>query len=56
MILAEIEGRPGEDLTLLPVPDFALQEVTGDPVLSGGNLAGLTAVELQEILSTYGIK
>jgi CYTH domain-containing protein len=56
LILAEIEGGSAVDLTSIPVPRFALQEVTSDPAFSGANLAGLTGVELNKILSAHGIK
>ena len=51
LFLAEIEGRPGVDLSLLPVPGYADLEVTGNLDFSSSNLAGLAAVELQKILS-----
>jgi len=56
LILAEIEGGSAVDLTSIPVPDFAHQEVTGDPAFIGANLAGLTGIELQKILSAHGVK
>ena len=55
LLLPEIEGRPGVDLSLLPVPGFALLEVTDNPDFWGSNLAGLAAVELQKILSEYKV-
>jgi CYTH domain-containing protein len=56
LVLAEIESRPGVDIAILPFPGFALREVTGDPVFSGANLAGLNGGDLQKILSEYKIK
>ena len=55
LLLAEIEGRPSVDLSLLPEPGFAGLEVTGNPDFWGSNLAGLAAVELQKILSEYKV-
>ena len=55
LLLAEIEDQPSVDLSLLPVPGFALLEVTDNPDFWGSNLAGLAAVELQKILSEYKV-
>ena len=51
LILAEIEGHPGVDLTMLTTPVFALREVTGDPFFSGANLVELSEVEFQAWLT-----
>jgi len=51
LILAEIEGRFGVDLTLLTTPVFALREVTGDLFFSGENLVELSEVEFQAWLT-----
>ena len=51
LILAEIEVRPGVDLTLLTTPVFALREVAGDPFFSGENLVELSEVEFQAWLT-----
>jgi CYTH domain-containing protein len=51
LILAEIEGREHGDIASLPVPGFALREVTGDPMFTGGQLAGLSAGEFQTWLA-----
>jgi CYTH domain-containing protein len=56
LITAEIEGVSVVDLTAIPVPGFAIKEVTGDPAFNGANLAGLTGVGLNKILSAHGIK
>lgn len=37
--------------TELPVPSFALKDVTDDPFFTGGILAGLTEQEFREGLS-----
>jgi CYTH domain-containing protein len=47
LILAEIEAETEADLAGLPLPAFALKEVTADPFFTGGQLAALTAVEFQ---------
>jgi CYTH domain-containing protein len=56
LIMAEIEADSAVDLTTIPAPSFAYQEVTGDPAFIGANLAGLTGVKLQKILSALGVK
>ncbi len=55
LILAEIEGHTGVDISILPKPGFALQEVTGDTVFRGVNLARLTESGLKKILVGYGV-
>jgi CYTH domain-containing protein len=45
LVLAEIERRPGVQLTSLPVPGFAIREVTGEPFFSGARLAELGQAE-----------
>lgn len=47
LILAEIEGPPGVDITSLALPAFASREVTNDPFFSGANLAVLQEDEFQ---------
>lgn len=39
LILAEIEALTNEALTAVPIPDFAVREVTNDPAFTGGELA-----------------
>lgn len=39
LILAEIEALTNEALSAIPIPDFALREVTNDPAFTGGELA-----------------
>ena len=56
LVLAEIEGRPGIELSNLPAPGFAHQEVTGDTTFSGFHLAGLEEFDLQNILVEYGVQ
>lgn len=51
LVLAEIEKLNLADLIAVPVPDFAVREVTGEPSMEGGTLArhGLPAwLDLQE--------
>jgi CYTH domain-containing protein len=45
LILAEVEMRPGVQITSLPVPGFAIREVTGEPFFSGAHLAELGHAE-----------
>ena len=42
LLLLEIERRPGVEIDSLPVPAFAIREVTHDPFFTGGELAALT--------------
>jgi CYTH domain-containing protein len=48
LVLAEVEAATDEELFRLPVPDFACEEVTESAFFTGGNLAKLTAAELQQ--------
>ena len=48
LVLAEIENQPGFDLSSLPVPEFAIREVTQAEMFSGGKLAELSKDEFQE--------
>jgi CYTH domain-containing protein len=52
LILAEIEAPNDDDLMTMPVPDFALYEVTAVTFFNGGNLAKITAQILDEKLAT----
>jgi CYTH domain-containing protein len=52
LLLAEIESRGKLDITSLPVPDFAVKEVTDDPFFTGSHLAGITQREFQEWLAS----
>ncbi len=45
LVLAEIERHPDQEIEQLPVPDFAIREVTDDPRFTGGELATLTREE-----------
>lgn len=45
LILAEIEQYPGQEIHQLPVPEFAVKEVTSEPQFLGGELAKLTRQE-----------
>lgn len=51
LVLAEIEGQEHVDIASLPLPGFALREVTGDPQFTGGELARLSAGEFQTWLA-----
>lgn len=50
LILFEVEEQPGQDLTRLPVPAFAVREVTTDVFFSGGTLAFLAPDAFQQWL------
>lgn len=52
LLMAEIESRGNIDLTQLPVPDFALREVTDDPFYSGSHIAKITQPEFQHWLTS----
>ncbi len=47
LILAEIESETKEKLARLPLPAFALKEVTADLFFTGGYLATLTQADFQ---------
>jgi CYTH domain-containing protein len=53
LILAEIESHSNIDITLLPVPDFTVKEVTDDPRFTGGELVKLSKEEFQQWLLTW---
>lgn len=46
LVLAETECASQEEVQSLSKPDFALEDVTGDPFFKGGNLVNLTNQEL----------
>lgn len=52
LVLAEVEAATDEELFRIPVPDFVCQEVTNAVFFTGGNLAKLTAAELQQALQS----
>ena len=52
LLLAEIESRGKLDITRLPVPQFAIKEVTDDPFFTGSHLAGISQREFQEWLAS----
>jgi len=51
LILAEIEAERVEDVAGLPIPPFAIAEVTTDLFFTGGNLATSTSKKLKEELA-----
>lgn len=53
LVLAEVEAHATEDLAGLPVPAFAVREVTADPMFEGGALAALTADQFQQRLAGW---
>jgi CYTH domain-containing protein len=53
LILAEIEQYPGQEIQSLPVPEFAVKEVTGEIRFSGAELAGLTRQEFLQWSSEW---
>jgi len=52
LVLAEIESHSEVDISPLPVPEFAIREVTGDPLFTGGELAELSQGEFQGWLAS----
>jgi CYTH domain-containing protein len=48
LILVEIEAETAEELVSVPLPSFALKEVTDDPFFTGGFLATMTEKEFQK--------
>lgn len=53
LILTEIESHSDSDITLLPVPDFAVKEVTNDLRFTGGELVKLSRAEFQQWFLTW---
>jgi CYTH domain-containing protein len=53
LVLAEIEGRSGVDISSLPVPKFATREVTDDPMFSGSKLSELSQDDFHAWLATW---
>lgn len=53
LVLAEIESHSENDISTLPVPEFAVREVTGDPQFTGGELAKLSQDEFQRWLALW---
>lgn len=47
LILCEVESESAESLATIPLPPFALREVTDDPFYTGGHLITRTSVEIQ---------
>jgi hypothetical protein len=53
--LAEVELDDEEELYALPVPSWAVAEVTNDPRFTGGRLAETTERELALLLASFGL-
>lgn len=53
LVMLEIERRPGSSIVELPVPPFAIREVTGDPFFSGGRLAALPQEDFKAWLHSF---
>jgi hypothetical protein len=49
--LADIEARSAELLAQIPMPDFALKEVTDDPRFTGGALVQATPESIVSLLT-----
>jgi CYTH domain-containing protein len=54
LILCEIEADSSEMLAAVPIPPFAIREVTDDPFFTGGRLVTLTSAEIRGRLSEFG--
>lgn len=52
LLLAEIESQGKIDLIKLPLPDFAIKDVTDDPFFTGRHLAGISEVDFQHWLTS----
>lgn len=48
LVLAEVEAETDAELLSIPIPDFAVREVTDEAFFTGGNLAQLTSAEFQQ--------
>jgi CYTH domain-containing protein len=53
LILAEIESRAEREINKLPMPPFAIREVTGDPKFTGGELVKLSEEEFQRWMEAW---
>lgn len=53
LLLAEVEARDGENISVVPVPDFAAAVVTNDPFFAGGALARLPQADFQRWLASW---
>ena len=51
LLLVEIESQGKIKVAHLPVPGFAVRDVTDDPFFTGQNLAGITKAEFQHWLA-----
>lgn len=56
LVMAEIEFDSDDAADGLAIPEFALAEVTSDPLFTGGVLARTTAAELQQALARFGAR
>ncbi len=55
LIVAEIEAKTDADLEAVPLPAWAVVEITEEIFFTGGNLATATPAQLQAKLTAYGI-
>jgi CYTH domain-containing protein len=53
LILAEIEGDPGREITHLPIPPFVVREVTDDLKFTGGVLVELSEDDFQRWMKIW---
>jgi CYTH domain-containing protein len=53
LILAEIESQLSNVITDLPMPRFAIREVTDEPQFTGRSLAEMTEAEFQEWIKSW---
>ena len=53
LVLAEIESYSEVEISPLPVPEFAISEVTDDQLFTGGKLAELSKDEFQAWLADW---
>jgi CYTH domain-containing protein len=56
LVLAEVEFDSAAAAGALPVPGFAVAEVTDEPFFTGGRLAGVSAEQLHLELARWGIE
>lgn len=55
LVLAEASFDTDEELDRFEKPEFALADVTNDPVFSGGRLCELTFVEVRQHILSHGL-
>lgn len=56
LVLVEVEFKSEEEMNTFVMPDFCLVDVTEEPGIEGGYLAGKSYADIEPMLHTYGYK